>query len=471
MALETGYCERLGGSLLQLIGASLEGRLPVETENLVDLQRRVADQTLPMQTLFDFVYVIERTVLDEIALDSAIGATSEPWPVVAQAVRKASFDLMAAYCDRAQHDNASPITDKLTTLYSRAMMDVVLPTEIQRAERFSFPMALMVFDVDKLSDINHQHGYGVGDRVLERLGILIRKFFREDDWVFRHGEDSIAVLLCQIGADDAFFLASRVVAMVEQRLGFKDHNTDERVCVTVSGATITGQGSLGEPFDAERLLLEADASLKRAKSLGRNRVERSAIAATSLSVQDAAHYLQCSPAVVQRLIAEGTLKTTGAGLRPPDSETRHRGLPQRQSARHQAETSATHRLVALLVVGLQLRYHRRIGKRGGIAQRFAFSDVLQKTPHDLSRPGLRHIRHEQDVLWPCDRADFLDDVLFQFGDERRARRIAFLENHERGNGLTFHVVKRARRPRLPRPLGDPQARFQLPSSRCDAPPR
>ena len=59
---------------------------------------------------------------------------------------------------------------------------------------------------------------------LERLGILIRKFFRQDDWVFRHGEDSIAVSLCQIGADDAFFLASRVVAMVEQRLGFKDHN-------------------------------------------------------------------------------------------------------------------------------------------------------------------------------------------------------------------------------------------------------
>jgi diguanylate cyclase (GGDEF)-like protein/excisionase family DNA binding protein len=312
--LETDYCERLGRRLLQLMGASLEGRLAVESDNLADLQRHVADRSLPMQRLFDFVYLMERTVLDEIALDGAIGATSEPWPIVAQAVRKASFDLMAAYFDRAQHDNTSPtITDKLTTLYSRAMMDVVLSTEVQRAERFSFPMALMVFDVDKLSDINRRHGYGVGDRVLERLGILIRKFFRQDDWVFRHGEDSIAVLLCQISADDAFFLASRVVAMVEQRLGFKDHNTDDRVCVTVSAATVTGQGSLGEPFDAERLLLEADASLKRAKSLGRNRVDRSAIAPTSLSVQSAADYLQCSPAVVQKLIAEGKLKTSGAG--------------------------------------------------------------------------------------------------------------------------------------------------------------
>jgi diguanylate cyclase (GGDEF)-like protein/excisionase family DNA binding protein len=312
--LETDYCERLGRRLLELMSASLEGRLAAESENLADLQRRVADRNLPMQRLFDFVYLMERTVLDEIAIDGAIGATSEPWPIVAQAVRKASFDLMAAYFERAQHDNTSPtITDKLTTLYSRAMMDVVLSTEVQRAERFSFPLALMVFDVDRLADINRRHGYGVGDRVLERLGILIRKFFRQDDWVFRHGEDSIAVLLVQISADDAFFLASRVVAMVEQRLGFKDHNTDDRVRVTVSAATVTGQGSLGEPFDAERLLIEADASLKRAKSMGRNRVERSAIAPTSLSVQSAAHYLQCSPAVVQKLIAEGKLQTTGAG--------------------------------------------------------------------------------------------------------------------------------------------------------------
>jgi diguanylate cyclase (GGDEF)-like protein/excisionase family DNA binding protein len=312
--LETEYCERLGRRLLQLTSASLDGRLAAEADNLSDLQRLVADRSLPMQRLFDFVYLMERTVLDEIAVDGAIGATSEPWPIVAQAVRKASFDLMAAYFERAQHDNSSPtITDKLTTLYSRAMMDVVLSTEVQRAERFSFPMALMVFDVDKLADINRRHGDGVGDRVLERLGILIRKFFREDDWVFRHGEDSIAVLLCQIGADDAFFLASRVVSMVEQRLGFKDHNSDDRVRITVSAATITGQGSLGEPFDAEQLLLEADAALKRAKSLGRNRVERTAIAPTSLSVQSAAHYLQCSPAVVQKLIAEGKLKTTGAG--------------------------------------------------------------------------------------------------------------------------------------------------------------
>jgi diguanylate cyclase (GGDEF)-like protein/excisionase family DNA binding protein len=312
--LETDYCERLGRRLLGLLSASVEGQLPGENDGLVELQRLVLDRGLPMQRLFSFVYLMERTVLDEIALDPSLGATSEAWPQVAQIIRRGSFDLLAAYCERSQQESTAPtISDKLTTLYSRAMMDIVLSTEVQRAERFSFPIAFAVFDVDRLSDLNQNYGYGVGDRLLERLGILIRKFFRQNDWVFRHGEDSIAVLLCQISPEDAFFLSSRVVAMVEQRLGFKDHNTDDRVRVTVSAALITGLGSLGEPFDAERLLLEADAAMKRAKSLGRNRVETNALAASSLSVQNAARYLQCTPARVQKLISEGKLKATGAG--------------------------------------------------------------------------------------------------------------------------------------------------------------
>jgi excisionase family DNA binding protein len=83
--------------------------------------------------------------------------------------------------------------------------------------------------------------------------------------------------------------------------------------VTVSAALITGQGSLGEPFDAERLLLEADTAMKRAKSLGGNRVETHALPTGSLSVQNAARYLHCTPAMVQKLIAEGKLKATGEG--------------------------------------------------------------------------------------------------------------------------------------------------------------
>ena len=65
------------------------------------------------------------------------------------------------------------------------MLEAALDKEIQRAERFDHPFSLILIDVDHLSDINARHGYGVGDRVLERIGILMRNYFREQDWVAR----------------------------------------------------------------------------------------------------------------------------------------------------------------------------------------------------------------------------------------------------------------------------------------------
>ncbi len=81
--------------------------------------------------------------------------------------------------------------------------------EVERAGRFGYEISLILFDVDHLSAINQEHGYGVGDKILERLGILIRQYFRQHDWVVRYSEDSIAVLLSRTDAEDASVLAER----------------------------------------------------------------------------------------------------------------------------------------------------------------------------------------------------------------------------------------------------------------------
>ena len=314
--LDAEYCERLGQLLLQLLAAAIrDGQLEARTGFVSDLQHLAAERGLSADRLFAFVYLVERTALDELALSDSLGATSEPWPLVAQLVRRGSFDVVAAYADRCQQNpSGTVLIDRLTTLYSRAVMDVVLANEVQRSDRFNFPLALIVFDIDHLSDINSSYGYGVGDRVLERLGILIHKYFRQNDWVFRHAEDSIGVLLCQATPDDAVLLAEHVMGMVKERLGFRDYRTERRVQVTVSAAVVTAQGTSGEPLDTDRLLFEAEAALEQAKRSGHNQVARAVVVPSSLSVAVAAHYLACSPTVVRQLIANGTLRTSG----PPE---------------------------------------------------------------------------------------------------------------------------------------------------------
>ena len=274
--LDTDYCRRLGLLLTQLLAAAVrDGRLDARGGLVADLHRVVLERSLSMERLFTFAYLTERTALDELALNDTIGATNEPWPLVAQLVRRASFDLLAAYTELAQLEpNDTAIIDKLTTLHTRPLFNAVLAKELERAGRFGSAISLILFDVDRLSSINQEHGYGVGDKILERLGILIRQYFRQHDWVARHSEDSIAVLLSRTDADDASSLAERVRATVAERLGFTDHRSDRAVPVTLSAAVINVQVAVGDVIDPERLLADAEAAVERAKQLGRNRVER-----------------------------------------------------------------------------------------------------------------------------------------------------------------------------------------------------
>jgi diguanylate cyclase (GGDEF)-like protein len=273
---DSEYCQRVGMLLVELLAVAIrDGRLDARSGFVADLHRFVVARALPIEQLFSFVYLIERTALDELALSESLGATNEPWALVAQLVRRGSFDVLAAYTARAQVESSeAAITDKLTTCYTQPLFEAVLAKELERAGRFGSPVSLILFDVDRLSAINQEFGYGVGDRILERLGILIRQFFRQHDWVARHTEDSIAVLLTRTGADAASDLAERLRATVEERLEFTDHRTDRSVGVTVSAAVVNVSVKTGDILDAERLLADAEAAIDRSKQLGRNRVER-----------------------------------------------------------------------------------------------------------------------------------------------------------------------------------------------------
>jgi len=274
--LEPEYCNRIGEIIVQMLLLAIRnGKVDPRGGVAADLQRVVLERNLSADRLFTFAYLLERSALDELALSETIGATSEPWPLVAQIVRRASFDLLAAYTERAElQPSDASIVDKLTTLHTRPLLDAVLAKELERAGRVGYPISLILFDVDRLSSINQAHGYGVGDRILERLGILIRQYFRQHDWVARHSEDSIVVLLSRTDADNANELAERVRATVEDRLEFTDHRTDVPVRVTLSAAVVNVDIAVGDIIDPDRLLADAEAAVERAKRQGRNRVVR-----------------------------------------------------------------------------------------------------------------------------------------------------------------------------------------------------
>ena len=282
-SVDAPYCSRVGQALVRLLASAVRDGGVDARGALVEHLRAVAlERSLAVEQLFTFAYLMERTAVDELAVNESFGATTESWPIVAQMVRRGSFEFLAAFVSRARHDPGdAAITDRLTTLYTRPVFDAVLLKEAERASRFAHPLSLILFDVDRLSAINEEFGYGVGDRILERLGILLRNYFRLHDWVARYSDDAMSVLLVGDDAAHARELAEHTRTTVEHRLGFTDHRTDESIAVTVSAAVVTVAALKAGVIDPERLLTTAEAAVASAKRKGRNRVEHVSTAAIS----------------------------------------------------------------------------------------------------------------------------------------------------------------------------------------------
>jgi len=306
---ESGSSHQFAGLLLSLLERALEDGEIDSRQGIIHGLTRFAPP-IAIRPLVHAVQSSERIVLDELALDVRLGATSQPWPVVASAVRAGMLEIVAAFAE-CQHGRAA-VRDPLTTLIARDVFDLVLRQEANRAHRHAHGVAVMLFDIDDLGRLNRLHGYGAGDRLLERLGILARSFFRTHDWVARHGDDSIGVLLPEATLDQAAALAARFCEMVEQRLVLVDHKTDTTTTVTVSASAV-GTDMAPADIDPAHILLEAEAAVLRAKMDGGNRVERVALMAKSVTLVGAAALMGTSAREVVRLVRSGALRATRRG--------------------------------------------------------------------------------------------------------------------------------------------------------------
>jgi diguanylate cyclase (GGDEF)-like protein len=262
----------LADAILRLIAHAVrEGTLDPQTAAVTDLGQVCGEAAIDVRVFFNMVYLMERSAGGELSGVESLGATSETWPVISHMLHRASFDVCAAFSEtRAQP--GSEITDSLTTLHTRAVFLAALEKEIQRSYRFSRPFALMLIDIDRLAEINATHGYDAGDFVIERVGIVVRTYFRETDWVARSTGGVFAVLLPEIQRADAQRLANRMRITIQERLQLHDYRSDDQFPVTVSVGVLVAE-TVDQSVQADQLLVEAKEAVSRAKLAGRNCIE------------------------------------------------------------------------------------------------------------------------------------------------------------------------------------------------------
>jgi diguanylate cyclase (GGDEF)-like protein len=150
-------------------------------------------------------------------------------------------------------------TDTLTGLANRKGFDEHLALLSAIARRYKTGLALALFDLDDLKQINDRLGHAAGDAALVHFARILRSSSRESDFVSRIGGDEFALLLPQTDIEGAGALARRIA----QALSESSAPSPFLVSVGVAG------------FKAEespaQFLERADRALYSAKHSGRTR--------------------------------------------------------------------------------------------------------------------------------------------------------------------------------------------------------
>jgi diguanylate cyclase (GGDEF)-like protein len=196
-------------------------------------------------------------------------------------------------------------TDKLTGLYNREKLDVVLdklltipaantdtvyppraaegktplppvahssvidnvtdsntiPPLLKPSSPLQYPISVAIIDIDHFKRINDNHGHLVGDHVLYELAQLLQSQMRNDDLLARWGGEEFVVVLPNTTSADAIELTERL-----RRYIATQNIQGMALTISVGVAQYTIKDS------AYSLLGRADKALYLAKAQGRNRV-------------------------------------------------------------------------------------------------------------------------------------------------------------------------------------------------------
>ena len=166
------------------------------------------------------------------------------------------------------------ITDDLTGLRNRRFALLRLGEEVVRAHRHGHALSCVLFDVDHFKKVNDLHGHAGGDAALRAIAAESQRGCRASDVLARYGGEEFLLLLPETDAAGAAAIAERLRASLEE---LRIEHAGRTLQVTASfGVATLSPFSSGAPADAEGLVRRADEALYRAKSGGRNRVERAA---------------------------------------------------------------------------------------------------------------------------------------------------------------------------------------------------
>lgn len=160
--------------------------------------------------------------------------------------------------------------DALTTLPNRLLLLSCLEHSLKVAERRNNIVALLVFDLDRFTDLNNSYGHPAGDEVLRHVAECLKRRIRGTDTLARLGGDEFAVVLEDIAEiENAGQVAQSYIDAIRGPL-ILPNGPEVRINASAGISAFPVNGRSGT-----ELLQQAEAALFQAKAQGRSSVRYS----------------------------------------------------------------------------------------------------------------------------------------------------------------------------------------------------
>lgn len=154
------------------------------------------------------------------------------------------------------------LTDALTGLYNRRYFELFLKNEVNRSQRFSRSLSVILVDCDRFKEYNDTYGHPAGDEALQQVAKCLLLGRQKADIVARIGGDEFVVVLPETALAAALEVGRKIKQAVTQLSHLKC-----RISVSIGLVALHN-----DEGDAESLIHKADLALYESKRKGKNRI-------------------------------------------------------------------------------------------------------------------------------------------------------------------------------------------------------
>jgi diguanylate cyclase (GGDEF)-like protein len=258
-----------------IAGRVLESGAPLVIENLelAGMTPAPAERNYKTKSFISYPITMSGRKIGMLNLADKVGGSSFDdvdlslleiiGPQIAVALERAEWQ------ERATQFQLMSITDPLTGLLNRRYLEERLTEELNRSQRYNYPMSCLMIDIDDFKSYNDHNGHQAGDVALKITAHALKAALRSADVACRYGGEEFCILLPQTSLSEAGVIAERMRQRVTET-NYPYGRSQPLGTVSVS----IGISTFAKNIDtAETVIAAADRALYRAKRQGKNRIE------------------------------------------------------------------------------------------------------------------------------------------------------------------------------------------------------